>query len=78
MLPSAVHPLIKAEPGAAGRSSYGLGSERAQLPLNIEPADVASTSYRIDGLRNTGTIRIGHHVPGILNQVQDGSGQRPV
>jgi hypothetical protein len=54
-----------------------LGSERGAL-LNIEPADVASTSYRIDGLRNTGTIGIGHHVPGILNQVQDGSGQRPV
>jgi hypothetical protein len=57
-----------------------LGSERspAQLLLNIETADVASTSYRIDGLRNTGTIRIGHHVPGILNEVQDGTRQRPV
>ena len=56
----------------------GWARSGAQLLLNIESADVASTSYRIDGLRNTGTIGIGHHVPGILNEVQDGTRQRSV
>jgi len=48
----------------------------AQLLLNL--SRLPSTSYRIDGLRNGGAIGIGHHVPSILNQVQDGSGHRTV
>jgi hypothetical protein len=40
--------------------------------------DAACTSYRIDFLRNGGAIGIRHHVPSILDQVQDGSGHRTV
>lgn len=40
--------------------------------------DAACAHYGIDGLRHSGTIGIGHHVPSILNEVQDGTAQRPV
>jgi hypothetical protein len=47
--------------------------------LILSRPDAACTSYRIDHrLRNGGTIGLGHHVPSILNEVQDGMPQRPV
>jgi hypothetical protein len=50
-------------------------SERA---APIESARSCLNPLRIDGLCNGGTIGMGHHVPSILNEVQDGTGQRPV
>jgi hypothetical protein len=59
-------------------SSCGwLGTGRS-YSLILNRPDAACPNYRIDGLRNGGTIGIGHHVPSILNEVQDGTAQRPV
>jgi hypothetical protein len=66
------------------RCSLWLGAPRS-TSLSQDPFDEPSallcgngSSHRIYGLRNSGTVGIGNHVPSILNQVQVGALQRLV